>query len=220
MKHQDVRAKILEVGLIPAVRVSTPEDALFAAEAITRGGIPIVELTMTVPKATELIAHLVEKHPNMVVGAGTVLDVKTARACLDAGAGFITSPGLDLEIVDFVVNQDVVVMPGALTPSEVMAAVKAGADFVKIFPCAQIGGAAYLRALRPPFPQVSFIAAGGVNQQTAGEYIYAGATALGVGADLIPPRAIEAREQGWIVELARRFSHLVKNARAELAINH
>jgi 2-dehydro-3-deoxyphosphogluconate aldolase / (4S)-4-hydroxy-2-oxoglutarate aldolase len=154
------------------------------------------------------------------VGAGTVLDVKTARACLDAGAGFITSPGLDLEIVDFVVKQDVVVMPGALTPSEVMSAVKAGADFVKIFPCAQIGGVTYLRALRPPFPQVSFIAAGGVNQQTAGEYIYAGAAALGVGADLIPPRAIEGREQGWIVELARRFSHLVKNARAELALNH
>ena len=103
---------------------------------------------MTVPKATELIAHLVEKHPNMVVGAGTVLDVKTARACLDAGAGFITSPGLDLEIVEFVVKQNVVVMPGALTPSEVMSAVKAGADFVKIFPCAQIGGVAYLRALK------------------------------------------------------------------------
>jgi 2-dehydro-3-deoxyphosphogluconate aldolase / (4S)-4-hydroxy-2-oxoglutarate aldolase len=220
IKHAQVRAKILEVGLIPAVRVSTPEDAWFAAEAVSKGGIPIVELTMTVPKATELIAHLVEKHPDMIVGAGTVMDVKTARACLDAGAGFITSPGLDLEIVEFAVQENVVVMPGALTPSEVMAAVKAGADFVKIFPCAQLGGVAYLRALRPPFPHVSFIAAGGVNQQTAGEYIYAGAVALGIGADLIPPRAIDAREQAWIVELARRFSHLVKNARKELAINH
>jgi 2-dehydro-3-deoxyphosphogluconate aldolase/(4S)-4-hydroxy-2-oxoglutarate aldolase len=219
MTHQEVRAKIQEVGLIPAVRVSTQEDAWFAAEAISRGGIPIVELTMTVPKATELMAHMVERHPNLVVGAGTVLDVKTARSCLDAGAGFITSPGLDMEIVEFALKHQVVVMPGVMTPSEVMAAVKAGADFVKIFPCAQLGGVAYLRALRAPFPQVSFIAAGGVNQQSAGEYIYAGAAALGIGADLIPPRAIVAREQAWIVELARRFSHIVQNARAELAAN-
>src|SRR5271154_4107227 len=125
MKHQDVRAKILEVGIIPAVRVATPEDAWFAAEAVSRGGIPIVELTMTVPKATELIAHLVKKHPDLVVGAGTVLNVATARACLDAGAQFLTSPGLDLEIVEFAVKQNVVVMPGVLTPSEVMAAAKA-----------------------------------------------------------------------------------------------
>ena len=219
MKHQEVRAKIVEVGLIPAVRVSTLEDAWFAAEAISKGGIPIVELTMTVPKATELIAHLVQKHPDMVVGAGTVLDVETARRCLDAGASFLTSPGLDLDIVEFAVKEDVMVMPGVLTPSEVMSAVRAGADFVKIFPCAPVGGVAFLRALKPPFPKVSFIASGGVNQQNAGEYIYAGAAALGIGADLIPPRAIEAREQGWILELARRFSHLVKNARKESAIN-
>jgi 2-dehydro-3-deoxyphosphogluconate aldolase / (4S)-4-hydroxy-2-oxoglutarate aldolase len=217
MKHEEVRAKILEVGIIPAVRVSTPEDAWFAAEAVSRGGIPIVELTMTVPKATELIAHLAKKHPDLVVGAGTVLNVETARACLDAGAGFLTSPGFDLETVKFAVQQKIVVMPGALTPSEVMAAQNAGADFVKIFPCAPVGGPAYVRALRSPFPHVSFIASGGVNQQTARDYIHAGVAAVGVGADLIPPRAIEAREQGWIVELARRFSHLVKNARAELS---
>jgi 2-dehydro-3-deoxyphosphogluconate aldolase/(4S)-4-hydroxy-2-oxoglutarate aldolase len=217
---EEVRAKIVEVGLIPAVRVSSPEDAWFAAEAVSRGGIPIVELTMTVPKATELIAHLVKKHPDLVVGAGTVLDVATARACLDAGAHFLTSPGLDLEIVEFAVKQSIIVIPGVLTPSEVMAAAKAKADFVKIFPSAQVGGVAYLRALRPPFPNVSFIAAGGVNQQNASEYIFAGAAALGIGADLIPPRAIQGREQGWIVELARRFSHLVNNARSELAITH
>jgi len=219
MKHEHVRAKVQEIGIIPAVRVSTPEDAWFAAEAVSQGGIPIVELTMTVPKATELISHLVKKHPDMVVGAGTVLDVETARACLNAGAHFLTSPGLDLEIVEFAVKEGVLVMPGAMTPSEVMAATKVGADFVKIFPCAQIGGVAYLRAIRPPFPHVSFIASGGVNQQNAADYIYAGAAALGVGSDLIPPRAIQAREHAWIVELARRFSHLVKNARAELAIN-
>jgi len=201
------------------VRVSSPEDAWFAAEAVSRGGIPIVELTMTVPKATELIAHLVEKYPDMVVGAGTVLDVETARACLDVGAKFLTSPGLDLETIRFAVKQGIAVMPGVLTPSEVMAAANAGADFVKIFPCAQLGGPAYIRALRSTFPHVSFIASGGVNQQTTRDYIYAGVAAVGVGSDLIPPRAIEAREQGWIVELARRFSHLVRNARAELSTN-
>jgi 2-dehydro-3-deoxyphosphogluconate aldolase / (4S)-4-hydroxy-2-oxoglutarate aldolase len=217
MNKEEVCAKIRSVGLIPAVRVSTPEDAWFAAEAVSRGGIPIVELTMTVPKAAELIIHLVKKHPHIVVGAGTVLDVETARACLDAGASFITSPGLDLATVEFVAKQGVAVLPGALTASEVMAAVKAGADFVKIFPCAQVGGADYIRALRAPFPNVSFIAAGGVNQQNVSEYIHAGAAAVGIGAHLIPPRAINAKEPGWIVELARRFSHIVSQTRAELA---
>jgi 2-dehydro-3-deoxyphosphogluconate aldolase/(4S)-4-hydroxy-2-oxoglutarate aldolase len=217
MTKADVCAKIQSVGLIPAVRVSTPEDALLAAEAVSRGGIPIVELTMTVPKAAELIAHLVKNHPQMVVGAGTVWDVETARACLDVGARFITSPGLDLPTVEFVVKQGVAVLPGALTPTEVMAAVKAGADFVKIFPCTQMGGPAYIRTLRAPFPHVSFIAAGGVNQQNAGDYIQAGVAAVGIGAQLIPPRAIEAKEPAWIVELARRFAHIVSQTRAEIA---
>jgi len=190
---------------------------MFAAEAVSRGGIPIVELTMTVPKAAELITHLVKTHPHVVVGAGTVLDVETARACLDAGAKFITSPGLDLATVEFVVKQGVMVLPGVLTASEVMAAARAGADFVKIFPCAQVGGPAYIRALRGPFPNVSFVAAGGVNQQNAGDYIQAGVAALGVGVHLIPPRAIEAREPDWIVELARRFSHIVSHTRADMA---
>ncbi|MBV9771557.1 MAG: bifunctional 4-hydroxy-2-oxoglutarate aldolase/2-dehydro-3-deoxy-phosphogluconate aldolase [Bryobacterales bacterium] len=219
MTRKEVGAKIREVGLIPAVRVSTAEDAWFAAEAVSKGGIPIVELTMTVPGATELIDHLVKKYPTLLVGAGTVLDKETARDCLDAGAKFLTSPGLDLETVEFAVQQNVVVMPGVLTPSEVMGAVKAGADFVKIFPCAQVGGPAYIHALRAPFPGVSFIASGGVNQQTARDYIHVGAAALGVGSDLIPPRAIAAREHEWIVELARRFVHLVKNARSEVAVN-
>jgi 2-dehydro-3-deoxyphosphogluconate aldolase/(4S)-4-hydroxy-2-oxoglutarate aldolase len=217
MTKQEVCAKIRSVGLIPAVRVSTPEDAMLAAEAVSRGGIPIVELTMTVPKAAELITHLLQKHPNMVVGAGTVLDVETARACLDAGARFITSPGLELATVEFVAKQNVAVLPGALTPSEIMAAVKAGADFVKIFPCAPVGGPAYLRALRAPFPNVSFIAAGGVNQQNAGDYIQAGVAAIGIGAHLIPPRAIKAKEPEWIVELARRFAHIVSQMRSDIA---
>lgn len=213
MTKEEVRARITELAIVPAVRAANAEDALFAAEAVSRGGIPIVELTMTVPNATELIARLVKKHPKMVVGAGTVLDIETARACLDAGAKFITSPGLDLEIVEFAVNAGVTVMPGVLTPSEIIAAVKAGADFVKIFPCSQVGGVDYLHALKAPFPHVSFIAAGGVNQQTAGKYLAAGATAVGIGADLIPPRAIAIREGDWIEELARRYVHTVKYLR-------
>jgi 2-dehydro-3-deoxyphosphogluconate aldolase / (4S)-4-hydroxy-2-oxoglutarate aldolase len=217
MNKQDVCAKIQSIGLIPAVRVSTPEDARLAAEAVSRGGIPIVELTMTVPKAADLITDLLKKHPHMVVGAGTVLDVETARACLDAGARFVTSPGLDLPTVEFAAKQGVAVLPGALTPSEVMAAVMAGADFVKIFPCSQVGGPAYIRSLRAPFPNVSFIAAGGVNQQNVGDYIQAGVAAVGIGANLIPPRAIQAKEPEWIVELARRFSHIVSQIRSEMA---
>lgn len=168
---------------------------------------------MTVPNATEVIAHLIKKHPHMLVGAGTVLDLETARACLAAGAKFISSPGLDLGIVEFTVQAGVIAMPGALTPTEIMAAVKAGADFVKIFPSSQVGGVDYLHALKAPFPHVSFIAAGGVNQQTAGKYLAAGATAVGIGTDLIPPRAITIREADWIEELARRYVHTVKYLR-------
>ena len=213
MTKAEVRARIEELAIIPAVRASNADDALFAAEAVSKGGLPIVELTMTVPNATELIAHLLKKHPKMVVGAGTVLDLETARACLAAGAKFITSPGLDLEIVEFTVKAGVVAMPGVLTPSEVIAATKAGADFVKIFPCSHLGGVDYLHALKAPFPHISFIASGGVNQQTAGKYLAAGATAVGIGADLIPPRAIASREADWIQELARRYVHTVKYLR-------
>jgi 2-dehydro-3-deoxyphosphogluconate aldolase / (4S)-4-hydroxy-2-oxoglutarate aldolase len=213
MTKAEVIARIRELAIIPAVRASNDEDALFAAEAVARGGIPIVELTMTVPKANELIAHLVKKHPHMVVGAGTVLDLETARACLAAGAKFITSPGLDPEIVQFAVQAGVTVIPGVMTPSEIIAAVKAGADFVKIFPCSQLGGVDYLNALKAPFPNVSFIAAGGVNQQTAGDYLGAGAIAVVIGKDLIPPRAITIREADWIEELARRYVQTVKHLR-------
>jgi len=213
MKKEEVRARIEELAIVPAVRAANAEDALFAAEAVSRGGLPIVELTMTVPNATELIAQLVKKHPKMLVGAGTVVDLETARACLAAGAKFISSPGLDLEILEFTGKSGVISMPGALTPSEIMAAVKAGADFVKIFPCSQVGGVDYLHALKRPFPHVAFIAAGGVNQQTAGKYLEAGATAVGIGTDLIPPRAITIREAAWIEELARRYVHTVKYLR-------
>jgi 2-dehydro-3-deoxyphosphogluconate aldolase / (4S)-4-hydroxy-2-oxoglutarate aldolase len=216
MTKKEVCAGIAELAIVPAIRAANPDDALFAAEAVTRGGLPIAELTMTVPKANELVAYLQKKYPQMIVGAGTVLDIETARACLDAGAHFITSPGLDLEVVEFTVKAGVTVMPGVMTSSEIMAAVKAGADFVKIFPCSQIGGVDYLRALRAPFPHVPFIASGGVNQQTAGKYLAACATAVGIGADLVPPRAIAHREAGWIEELARRYVRTVKELRESI----
>jgi 2-dehydro-3-deoxyphosphogluconate aldolase/(4S)-4-hydroxy-2-oxoglutarate aldolase len=213
MTRHEVRARIQEIGIIPALRVHSAEDALFAAQAVASGGIPIVEVTMTVAGALDVIAKLVQKTPGVLVGAGTVLDLGWARKCLDAGAMFLTSPGLDLAIVDFGASQDVVVLPGALTPSEVIAAAKAGADFIKIFPCGQVGGPGYIRALKSPFPELRFIASGGVNQLTVADYSVAGATAVGIGADLIHRDAIQRREEGWIVELSRRYVNMVGQAR-------
>jgi 2-dehydro-3-deoxyphosphogluconate aldolase / (4S)-4-hydroxy-2-oxoglutarate aldolase len=216
MTREEVRERIASIGIIPSIRSSSREDALFAAEAVASGGIPIVEVTMTVEGALEVIGELARAHPEIVVGAGTVLDVETARKCLDAGACFVTSPGFDPEIVEFALKQRTVVFPGALTPSEVMLAWKAGSDFVKVFPCAPFGGPEYIKTLKAPFPQIPLIATGGVNQQTVAPSIHAGAVAVGIGANLIQPRAIAKRERDWIVELAHRYCNLVRTARAEL----
>jgi len=168
---------------------------------------------MTVPKAIDVISDMVRNSPNVIVGAGTVLDLETARRCLDAGAGFLTSPGLDLKIVEFAVKQNVLVISGAMTPTEVITAWQAGSELVKVFPCAQIGGPAYIKALRGPFPQVPLIAAGGVNHETAADFILAGAAALGIGGRLIPKAAIEQRQPERISELASRFLRIVQTAR-------
>ncbi len=213
MKKEEVLAKILEVGIMPGIRTSSAEDGRFAAEAIAQGGIPIVEITMTVPKAIEVISDMVRNSPNVIVGAGTVLDLETARRCLDAGAGFLTSPGLNLKVVEFAVKESILVIAGAMTPTEVIDAWQAGSELVKVFPCAPIGGPAYIRALKGPFPQVPIIAAGGVNQETAADFILAGAAALGIGGRLIPRTAIEQRRPEQISELARRFLRIVKTAR-------
>lgn len=213
MNKDEVRARIEEIGIIPAVRVSSQEEAHFAAAAVNRGGIPIAEITVTVPGAAEVIARLIRDFPEMIVGAGTVLDVEMAQRCLDAGSHFLTSPGLVLEVVDFAVKKRVAVLPGALTPTEVIAAWKAGADMVKVFPCAQVGGDTYIRALKAPFPQVALIASGGVNQQTALKFLLAGASALGIGGELIPRSSVQLRREDRIHELARRFTKIVKEAR-------
>jgi 2-dehydro-3-deoxyphosphogluconate aldolase/(4S)-4-hydroxy-2-oxoglutarate aldolase len=217
MKKEEVHARIEEIGIIPSVRVSSAEDARFAAESVSRGGIPIVEITMTVPGALEVISHLVKAAPEMTVGAGSVMDIDTARRCLDAGAQFLTSDGLVLKVVEFAVKEHIVVFPGVLTPTEVIAAWEAGSDFVKIVPCAAVGGDSYLRALKAPLPHVPLIAAGGVNQLTALNFILSGATALGVGRELIPREAIRLRQSDRIVELARRFLSFVSNGRVQAA---
>lgn len=218
MKKEDVRAKIQEVGIVPGVRTSSAAEARFAAEAVSKAGIPIVEITMTVPGAIDVISDLVRNAPDVIVGAGTVLDVETARLCLKVGASFLTSPGLDLDVVKFARQEDVLMMAGALTPTEVIAAWKAGSDLVKIFPCAQLGGDTYIKALKGPFPQVPLVASGGVNQQTASGFILAGAAALGIGGELIPRAAIELRQAERIWELARRFLNLVKTARIQMSL--
>jgi 2-dehydro-3-deoxyphosphogluconate aldolase / (4S)-4-hydroxy-2-oxoglutarate aldolase len=216
MNKDQVCASIREIAIVPAVKVSSGDDAHFAAEAVTRGGIPMVEITMTVPGAVELIAHLVKSNPKVIVGAGTVLDTKIARQCVDAGASFLTAPSFNPTVVEFAAKENIAVLPGALTPSEVVMAWSAGADFVKVFPCAPVGGDKYIKALVASLPEIPLIAAGGVNQQTAANFILSGATAIGVGAELIPTEAIARRQSERIQELARRFAKLVKDARDQI----
>ena len=217
MTRAEVRARIEEIGILPAIRVSSSDEAVFAAETVFDSGIPIAEITMTTPGAIEVIARLAKDFPQMVVGGGTVLDTDTAARCLDAGAKFITSTGLVLDVVEFALKNDTVVFPGALTPTEVIAAWRSGADFVKVFPCAANGGYHYIRALKVPFPQIPMIASGGVNQLTACDFILAGSSALGVGSELMPPEALRLRREEQVRELARRFLAIVKGARAEMA---
>jgi len=214
---EEICDAVREIGIIPAVRVSSSDDAHFAVEAVASGGIPIVEITMTVPGAIEVISHVTRYHPKVIIGAGTVLKVETAQRCVDAGAMFITAPGFNSRIVEFATHHNLAALAGALTPTEVIGAWETGSDFVKVFPCAPVGGEAYLRALKTSLPQISLIAAGGVNQQTARAYILAGATAIGVGNDLIPQDAIERRQADRIRELAHRFRGFVKEARGLLA---
>ena len=217
MTRAEVCARIAEIGIIPAVRVYSESEALFAAEAVSGSGIPIVELTMTTPGAVAVIGQLTRYSSDIIVGAGTIFDVETACRCLDAGASFLTSPGLDLEIVEFALKRGVAILPGALTPSEVMAAWKAGADLVKVFPCSANGGPDYIRALKAPFPHIPLIASGGVTQKNAADFILAGAAALGIGQHLIHQNAIKRRQRERIHELARRYMGMVSEARSQLA---
>jgi len=216
VNKKEVRERILEIGIVPVVRANSQAEAAFAANAVMRGGIPIVEITMTVPGAIGVIAELVRSAPEVLVGAGTVLDAETARRCLDAGAQFLVSPGLDVETVQLAAKEKIVMMAGALTPGELMAACKAGADFVKIFPCSQVGGASYIKALKGPFPNVPLVPTGGVNLDTVSNFIAAGAAALGVGGELIDRNAMQSGDSAIIENLARRFVEAVRSARQVL----
>ena len=200
--------RIRAVGIIPVVRARSSDDALQAVEAIRAGGIPILEITMTVPGAINVIAELTSRlGDDALIGAGTVLDADSARACVDAGARFIVSPSLDLPTIEACRKLGVPVFPGALTPTEIVTAWKAGADAVKVFPAGAVGGAAYLKSIKAPLPQVELIPTGGVSLKTAADFIAAGAMALGVGADLVSGTPSE------ITEKARQYVAAVKAAR-------
>jgi 2-dehydro-3-deoxyphosphogluconate aldolase / (4S)-4-hydroxy-2-oxoglutarate aldolase len=217
MDKQRVCDRIVEIGIVPVVRASSPAEARMAAAAVCKGGIPIVEITMTVPGAVEVIRELAKNSGSSVlIGAGTVLNVEAARRCLDAGAEFLVSPGLNLPTVDLAVREGKLIMAGALTPTEVMAAWEAGADFVKIFPCGQVGGAKYIKALKGPFPQVRLVPTGGVNLTNAAEFIEAGVVALGVGGECVQAEALKSNKPEIIVENARRFLAIVQQTRAQM----
>jgi 2-dehydro-3-deoxyphosphogluconate aldolase/(4S)-4-hydroxy-2-oxoglutarate aldolase len=217
VKKFEVRGWFEDTGIVAAVRVNSTEDAIFAARSVVAGGIVVIEIPLTVPQAMKVINQLAKITPSIVVGAGGVTDPATAQACLDAGAQFLTCDGLLPDVIEFAAKQEVVAFPGALTPTEVITAWGAKSDFVKVVPCAHIGGEAYIASLHQMFPKIPLIASGGVNQLNASNFILAGAVALGVGRELIPSDAIRRRQEDRIGELARRFRGFVKAGRDHLA---
>ena len=217
MKKQEVRALIEKIGIVPVIRTASPQEARFAAEAVWQGGIPIVEITMTIPHALEVISELVKTMPKLLVGAGTVVNQDLALQCFDAGAQFLVTPGFSQKTVAAAHNLDMLIMAGALTPTEVMTAWDAGVDFVKIFPCSNLGGPSYIKALKGPLPHVPLVPTGGVNLETAADYIRAGAAALGIGGELVLKHAFQERKPKLISNLATRYAQLVQEARTAMA---
>lgn len=218
MSKPDVLRRVEAVGVVPVVRAASKEEAMQVIEAIRAGGINVLEITMTVPRAVKVIEQVVDAYGDeVVVGAGTVLDAETARACILAGASFVVSPSLNVDTIELCRRYSTAVMPGALTPTEVVTAWQAGADVVKVFPCGALGGAKYLRALKAPLPQIELIPTGGVSLQTAADFIAAGAFALGVGADLADTKAIRAGQPEKVTDAARAYVSVVCDARAASA---
>jgi 2-dehydro-3-deoxyphosphogluconate aldolase/(4S)-4-hydroxy-2-oxoglutarate aldolase len=215
MHKEHVLQTIRDVGIIPVVRAQSVDEAMMAIDAIRAGGVSLLEITMTVPGAVGVIERVSQRYgADAVVGAGTVLDGETARACILAGAQFIVSPSLNLETIEVCRKHEVAVLPGALTPTEVVQAWTAGADFVKVFPAGAVGGASYIKALKAPLPQVELVPTGGVSLKTAADFIKAGASALGVGADLVDLKALREGQQHIITERAREFVKIVREARS------
>lgn len=213
MRKAEVMARIRELGVIPVVRAQSADEASQAIEAIRAGGVDVLEVTMTVPGAIALIDDLGRRHRDALVGAGTVLDPETARACILAGARFVVSPSLNLDTIACCHRYGVAVFPGALTPTEVVAAWQAGADMVKVFPCGAVGGASYIKALKAPLPQIELVPTGGVNLKTAGDFVKAGASALGVGVDLVDTQILREGQAGIVTERARQYVEIIKEAR-------
>jgi len=211
----EVIQTIKDIGVIPVVRATSADEAMRAIDAIREGGISVLEITMTVPGAVKLIEEVVKRYgKDALVGAGTVLDPETATACISSGAQFVVSPALNLETIACCRERDIAVMPGALTPTEVVHAWKAGADFVKVFPAGAVGGPSYLKALKAPLPQIELVPTGGVSLTTARDFIRAGAAALGVGTDLVDINAIREGQSAVITERAKQFIEIVREARA------
>jgi 2-dehydro-3-deoxyphosphogluconate aldolase/(4S)-4-hydroxy-2-oxoglutarate aldolase len=214
MKKSEVLGRIKEVGLMPVLRAKSQEDAVALALAVEKGGVPVLEVTMTVPGAIDVIRHMVAHFGNRVlIGAGTVLDAETARMCMIAGAQFIVSPALKLETIEICRRYSVAIIPGALTPTEIVTAWEAGADAVKVFPCSAVGGAKYLKAVKAPLPQIELIPTGGVSLSTAEDFLSAGAFALGVGGDLIDHEAIAKGKLDEVTENAKKYTDVVRRFR-------
>ncbi len=219
MTKEQVKKRILDVGIVPVVRAESAAQAMRAAEAVRSGGIPIVEITMTVPGAVELIGELVKSMGGEVlIGAGTVLNAETAQRCIDAGAEFLVSPGFDLGTVSLAKKQGKLMLAGALTPTEVITAWNAGSDLVKIFPCGNVGGAKYIKALKAPLPQIPMVPTGGVNLATAAEFIAAGASALGIGGELVSASALKSGNTTSITEAAKQYVSIVREARNQQSV--
>jgi len=217
MNKSEIMQHIAEIGVIPVVRAESADIALRAIDAIRAGGISVLEITMTVPGAIRIIEEVAQKlGSKAVVGAGTVLDEVTARQCILAGAQFIVSPALNLHTISCCHRYGIVVIPGAMTPTEVVTASSAGADWVKVFPAGALGGPSYIKALKAPLPHIQLVPTGGVSLKTAADFILAGAIALGVGTDLVDTKALRDGEDRLITQRARQFVEVVKEARSEL----
>jgi 2-dehydro-3-deoxyphosphogluconate aldolase/(4S)-4-hydroxy-2-oxoglutarate aldolase len=213
MEKAAVLKRLQETGLVPVLRAESVEKALALAEAVAAGGVTVLEVTMTVPGAVEVIERLVRDRPEILVGAGTVLDAETARTCILAGAQFVVSPALNVKTIAMCHRYSVAVLPGALTPTEIVTAWEAGADVVKVFPAGAMGGAKYLVSLKGPLPQIKMIPTGGVTLATAMEFLEAGAFALGVGSDLVDAKAMAEGKPDVVTEMARKYLAIVQEFR-------
>jgi 2-dehydro-3-deoxyphosphogluconate aldolase/(4S)-4-hydroxy-2-oxoglutarate aldolase len=213
MEKAAVLKSLRETGLVPVLRAESVATALALAEAVAAGGVKVLEVTMTVPGAVEVIARLVRDRPDILVGAGTVLDGETARTCILAGAQFVVSPALNVKTIAMCHRYSVAVLPGALTPTEIVTAWEAGADVVKVFPAGAMGGAKYLVSLKGPLPQIKMIPTGGVTLTTAKEFLEAGAFALGVGSDLVDAKAMAEGRPEVVTETARKYMAIVREFR-------